>query len=117
MLRALRKASSHSILRKAIKILTKRGKATGNAIHPYTGSVDIWGALCLAGGAKEAQLGDSIEEMHTVVPRASRGAVIGAYEALSAYVGEDAATWGDQHELEEIVSTMKLVADMVEQAF
>lgn len=96
-----------TVLQAAADILEERGKTIGNAIHPYTGKVDLWGALCLAGGAKPDDLEDDIEEAQRYVPTANLRAVVGSYELVSEFVGREAGEWGDEEDLDSMVYILR----------
>lgn len=97
----------NQVLGDAADILEVRGLNRGSVIHPFTGEVDIWGALCLAAGAREQDLDDHPDLIDDSVPQPSRGLVEVAYRAVSLMVGDDASNWGDQHSQAEVVEVLR----------
>ncbi len=97
------------ILRSAADILRERGMHRGSCIHPRSGKVDVWGALCLAGGAKPGDLLDDIGLIDTYVPQAQISAVLTAYEYLEEFLGQDVAAWAD---LVDSATVVRLLEDL-----
>lgn len=95
------------LLLKAASILKERGKVNGVCIHPRTGQVDLWGALCLAGGARPENLLDDIAKIDEYVPQAQIGVVLSAFHLVSEFVGEDPVEWADSVSSDILVQFLK----------
>lgn len=109
----LRIVGADTILKKAADIIDDRGLNRGSAIHSFTGQVDVWGAVCLAGGADPDEIDDDVTELDRYVPLASRGPVQAAYELVSLTVGDDASTWGDRRSEAEVSAMLRHLSNLI----
>ena len=111
-----KKVKANELLIRAADEIANRGVSRGSCRGP-DGSVDAWGALCLAAGAKYENLDNHVDDAYDYVPHGHIAALMSSYRLASAAVGHDIAEWSDTATKEQVAWLFQRLAHQVEAVF
>lgn len=94
------------LLRRAASVLKEKSLAHGITYDPETGSVDLYGAILIAAGAKPNNLmTDSVHPSDVSLPAHTHAAVEAAFFLLDAVIG-DIDDWNDSATTDDAINAL-----------
>ena len=114
MLAVLKNIKADAIYDNAIKQIKKRGFCNNLTYDPYTGEIDVWGAILLSCGAKQKLLKSGATEPEECgIPPYMCGRARFVCEYLEIFVGEEISMWCENHSKQEAISLLTYASDRV----
>lgn len=115
MFSSLKPAGVDKTYRRAAQILGERGLSANLVYDPYTGAVDVYGAILLACGADKSLLAQGeIDPVSCGAPEASLKRIVLAVEYFEAMTDMDISDWSGQSTTLKTIDYLSALADRIE---
>lgn len=115
MFSALKSAGVHDIYLKAIEELKARGLSNTLTYDPYSGAVDVYGAMMLACGANLRLMAQGCDNpVACGVPDTSLMAFVLAAEYFDAMTNDSITDWSRSAGFGKVISRLRTLADRIE---
>ena len=113
MFSTLKSAGVHDVYRRTIQVIRRHGLSNVLTYDPYSGSVDLYGAMLLACGAHIRLLEDGCDNPPSCgVPDTMLRELVLAVEYFEASAQQDISEW--HHGFGTTVHTLRFLADRIE---
>jgi hypothetical protein len=115
MFSVLKALGVHDVYGNALGHMSKHGYSQYMTFDPYTGEINVWGAILLACGGKQKHLRLGAEEPEEcgVIPKLYGVARVSC-EYLEAVVNEDISRWCETHEYSDAKKLLRDASERVE---
>lgn len=115
MFLSLKPAGIDKVYRRASLILRESGLSANLVYDPYTGAVDVYGAILLACGADKSFLAHGeIDPVSCGAPEASLKQIVLAVEYFEAMTDMDISDWSSQSTKTKTIDYLNALADRIE---
>jgi len=111
----LKKMGVGDAYRRAAILISHRGFSRSLTCDPYSGAVDVEGAILLSCGASEKRLHEGRAHAHDCgAPEASVIKILMACDYFEAMTDEDIAEWSRNHSQSETITILNKLADRID---